>query len=157
MKILDLLNTETMLESFDTKIDSRVVLHNKNHYVIETDIDNQKIIFTSELVNSDDEDMENVWTITFSTIVDGKQQYGRVKTNASFKIFSFVLQEIVKFVSLYKPRGINFEADGLDKSRVSLYKKLARQKIPDGYELKRITDFGPKSVFWIIKNGAFDE
>ena len=77
-----------------------------------------------------------IWHLAFSNQGPGRSSYGRTRDGNSIEVFSVVV-DIMR--SLLKTRGqeieeLNFEADADDPARATLYRKMLRRLIPDGWD-----------------------
>lgn len=77
-----------------------------------------------------------IWNLFFSNQGPGRSSFGRTQDGNSIEVFSVVV-DIIR--SLLNTRGreieeLEFEADANDPARATLYRKMLRRLIPDGWD-----------------------
>lgn len=129
---------EFITELFDKAVPYKLISRNKWHreYMFEI----YEVKYECDFYYNEDDD---IWALSFSNIDPYTQITNFGKTNYGIEIASIVFTTILKisadFIKETIPRCIKFNADkSWGMGRSSVYEKIAKKFIPNGYELSKI-------------------
>jgi hypothetical protein len=159
--------SEFINESFDSNVPIEIVSQSRINFRTTANIEGRQIVFNADWLSVP----TGSWELKFAEIVNKKYSVSDRVANllagdkdktyqdisfdvtgsgSQMMVFSFVIESIKKFVSIYHPKLFFFEAIK-EGNREKLYAKMAsRIKIP-GYELTDIGKEDNNTKYFVIK------
>jgi hypothetical protein len=146
-------------ESFNSDVAGKVVRKSNDLFVTQATIGNRDIKFTAASDSGPEKsDSLNNWEIDFrETSQTRGDTYGKSGSGNELQVFSFIIESIKLFISMYAPDSISFTSDKSDRSRSTLYARMAnRIKIP-GYHVEQKPGSSGYDLFYILRDKAKQE
>lgn len=135
MKAIEVLN-----EVFDSNVPGKVVKQTSSSFITKATIGNRDIKFQAAGHDSD-------WEVDFIEQSPTRgDTFSKTGSGNELQVFSFVIESLKLFISLYSPDQVAFTSDKSDGNRSQLYARMGRKvKIP-GYTLD-VTNRGQYDIF----------
>jgi hypothetical protein len=139
--------TEILNEVFDSNVPGKVVKKTASSFITKATIGNRDIKFQAAGHAGD-------WEVDFIEQSPKRgDTFGKSGSGNELQVFSFVIESLELFISLYSPAQVMFTSDKSDTNRTKLYKRMSKRvKIP-GYHIE-IADRGSAGydIFKIIRD-----
>ena len=126
MKAFEVLN-----EVFDSDVNGKVVRKTNNSFITKATVGERDIKFQAMGADGD-------WECDFIEQSPTKgDTFGKSGSGNELQVFSFVIESLKLFISMYAPDQVMFTSDKSDGNRSQLYARMARRvKIP-GYHIEQ--------------------
>lgn len=138
MKAIEILN-----EVFDSNVQGRMTKRTATMFQTEADIGGRKIVFSAV-------DNGQYWEVQFTEKSSKGTTFSKTGSGNEMQVFSFVLESLKLFGSLYNPEEIQFTSDQSDGNRTSLYKRIFK-RMP-GYTMEVIPGSGTDTFRFVRQN-----
>ena len=158
---------EFINESFDSNVPIEIVSQTLINFRTSANIGGRQIVFNADRVRHEPGD----WELKFAEIVNKKYSvpdrvanllagdkdktyqdisFDITGSGSQMMVFSFVIESIKKFVSIYHPKSFFFEAIK-EGNRANLYAKMASKIKISGYELTDVGKEDNNTKYFVIK------
>ena len=122
-------------EVFTSDVKGSVVRRTPDVFVTEAFIGSREITFTADRFTE-------YWEVGFIEKAPGKRTtYGISGSGNELQVFSFVIESMKLFISLYSPEKIIFSADKDDRNRGRLYLRMLQRISIPGYKIEHHTEW----------------
>lgn len=134
-------------EAFDSDVKGKVIRQSNDVFATKATIGGREIKFQASNHHGD-------WDIAF---VENQPEKGytfsKTGSGNELQVFSFVLESLKLFISIYSPDSVSFTSDKSDRNRSRLYNRIASRVTIPGYRLETDDKFSSGyDVFHIIRD-----
>jgi hypothetical protein len=124
MKISDILT-----EVFNSDVQGKVVKQSADSFITAATIGTRDIKFHAA-------GQQGNWEIDFTEHSSNRgTTYGKSGSGGELQVFSFVIESLKLFISLYNPIQVSFTSDKSDTNRSNLYRRMANKVKITGYHI----------------------
>ena len=134
-------------EAFNSDVKGKVIRKTNDIFATEATIGNRIIKFTAGNHHGN-------WDIAFiESQSDKGYTFSKTGSGNELQVFSFVIESLKLFVSMYAPESVSFTSDKSDRNRSKLYNRIASRVELPGYHLETDSKFSSGyDVFHIIRD-----
>ncbi len=133
-------------EVFNSDVKGRVVKRTNSSFITRATIGNRDIKFQAVGHEAD-------WEVDFIEQSSKGDTFSKSGSGNELQVFSFVIESLQLFISMYAPDQVAFTSDKSDGNRSKLYARMAKRVSIPGYHVEH-SDRGPAGydIFKIIRD-----
>jgi hypothetical protein len=139
--------SDFLTEAFNSNVKGKVVRRTADVFSTEALIGSRTIKFTASNNHGN-------WEVAFHERMPTKgYTYSKTGSGSELQVFSFVIESLKTFVSIYSPETISFTSDKSDGNRSKLYNRLSKRVKLPGYHFETDGQFSSGyDVFYIVRD-----
>lgn len=133
-------------EVFNSDVKGKVIKRTNNSFITKATIGDRDIKFQAAGNDGD-------WEVDFIEQSSKGDTFSKTGSGNELQVFSFVIESLQTFISMYAPAQVAFTSDKSDGNRSKLYNRMAKRINIPGYHIEH-SDRGPAGydIFKIIRD-----